>query len=363
MMLLKTMEYYDLLNRHEPIAIELGNRGLLGALYAVKGWCEWWFGHFDQAIETVSKAAELCRAEGDADKAAGAYMSLQWVYVCNGDFYKSIAFKENTLGMMEERFNLRTCVYAFCAALWAYTFLGRWDEAVEEGQAALRTAEEFSDGGLTSFAASSICLAYSTQGDQGQAIKYGELAVQKAPTPAEKFWAQGFLALAWCRAGEAHRGIESLINIVSTQRIARFKFGEIGFMGCLGEGYWLAGEYDKAMQTFQEGLELAENCGLKWWALRQHRFLGEIALKTNPDQVKEPFASPHFEQSISLSKEIKADNELALSFMGYGRLHKQQGNIAQARAYLSKGLELLERLGTLLEPEIARKELAKLSED
>ena len=165
---------------------------------------------------------------------------------------------------------------------------------------------------------------------------------------------------AWCHAGEAHRGLESLTNIVSTQRFARFKFGEIGFTGCLGEGYWLAGEYDKAIQTLQQGLELAEACGLKYWVLRQRRLLGEINLKTNPEQAKDPLAGPHFEHCISLSKEIKADNELALSYTGYGRVQKQQGQLTQAREYLKKALETFERLGTLIEPQKVREILAKL---
>ena len=84
---------------------------------------------------------------------------------------------------------------------------------------------------------------------------------------------------------------------------------------------------------------------------------GEIALKTNPIQ-----AVPHFEKSIAIFREIKAENELAHAYAGYGRYHKQKGGIAQAREYLTKALEIFERLGTLIEPETTRKELAALSE-
>jgi tetratricopeptide (TPR) repeat protein len=86
--------------------------------------------------------------------------------------------------------------------------------------------------------------------------------------------------------------------------------------------------------------------------------LGEIALKTNPAQ-----AVPHFEKSIAIFQEIKAENELAMAYTGYGRLHKQQGQIAQAREYLTKALEIFERLGTLLEPDKVREELAGLPEE
>ena len=87
------------------------------------------------------------------------------------------------------------------------------------------------------------------------------------------------------------------------------------------------------------------------------RLLGEIALKKKPDQ-----AAPHFEISIAILREIKAENELALAYAGYGRLLKEQGEIARAREYLTKAREIFERLGTLIEPDKVSKVLAGLGE-
>jgi flagellin-specific chaperone FliS len=61
-------------------------------------------------------------------------------------------------------------------------------------------------------------------------------------------------------------------------------------------------------------------------------------------------------------REIKAENELALAYKGYGRLLKQKHQITEARGYLTKALEIFERLGTLLEPEKVREILAELPE-
>jgi len=83
--------------------------------------------------------------------------------------------------------------------------------------------------------------------------------------------------------------------------------------------------------------------------------LGAVALKTNPVE-----AVLHFEKAISIFKEIKAPNELALAYSGMGRLHKLRGEHAEARRYLTDALEIFERLGTLLEPDKVRKELAEL---
>ncbi len=132
---------------------------------------------------------------------------------------------------------------------------------------------------------------------------------------------------------------------------------EITLRCFLGEGYWLAGEDDKARQMLEKGLEVAERCGARYYAGFAQRLLGEITQKTN--QAK---AVSHFKKSIAIFIEIKAENELALAYAGYGRLHKKQGEIAQAREYLTKALEIFERLGTLIEPDKVRKELTGLPE-
>jgi class 3 adenylate cyclase/tetratricopeptide (TPR) repeat protein len=361
-LLFQLPEYYDLLSRYEQTAIDLGNQELLGAFFVGMGQCQWWVGKYDQAIQTLTKAAELCETAGHSEYAGLAYTFMQWTHLCKGDFGQVLTYKEEALRTIEQRFNLRVNVWALTAASWAYTYLGRWDEAVREGQEALRVAEEFSDNSLISFAASIISFALNSEGDLGRAIEYGEMAVHKAPTPADKVWAQGFLAWVRCRSGEAHRAIEILAQIVSIQKAGRFRMGETGYTVELGEGYWLAENYDKATQTLQAGLELADSTGNKLCIGWAHRLLGEIALKTNPAQVGEPLAVPHFEKSIDLLRGIKAENHLALAYAGYGQLHKQRGNMPRAREYLTKALEIFERLGTLIEPDKVRKELAELPE-
>jgi tetratricopeptide (TPR) repeat protein len=86
-----------------------------------------------------------------------------------------------------------------------------------------------------------------------------------------------------------------------------------------------------------------------------HRLLGEIVLKDNLAQ-----AMIHFDKSIAIFKEIEAENELALAYAGIGRLHKKQGQVLQAREWLSKAQEIFERLGTLIEPDRVREELKGL---
>jgi tetratricopeptide (TPR) repeat protein len=146
--------------------------------------------------------------------------------------------------------------------------------------------------------------------------------------------------------------------VLSIFRAGRFISNAINLACFLGEGQWLAGEDEKAIQTLEEGLEMAERCGMRYEIGFAHRLLGESVLKTNPAQ-----AAPHLEKSIAIFREIKAENELAMAYVGYGRLHKNQGEIKHARLCLTKALEIFERLGTLIEPDKVREELDELPED
>jgi len=354
-LLLRHPEYYDLLTRYEPMARELGNPELLGAFYARLGHCGYSFGNYDQGIQTLTKAAELAEASGNVEEAAYAYVFWQFCHLDTGDYDRVLALKQDVLRTIKQQFNLRFHTYALSVAARAYACLGRWDEAVEEAQRALNAAEEFSDNSLISFVAWNLSIVYTWKGDLARAVEYGELAVQKAPTPAEKAWGQRSLGWAFCRAGETNRGIELLTSVLPIFRAGRFINSEIPLACFLGEGHWLAGEDKQAKQTLEEGLEMAERCGFRYYAGFAQRLLGEIILKTNPAQ-----AASHFEKSIAIFQDIKAENNLAMSYAGYGRLLKEQSEIARARELLTNALEIFERLGTLIEPEKVRGILAEL---
>jgi class 3 adenylate cyclase/tetratricopeptide (TPR) repeat protein len=357
LLLFKSQEFYDLLTRYEPMAKGLGNPEILGAFYARLGHCEFSFGNYDRAIQTLTKAAELCEAAGNAEEAGYAYVFWEFSHFDRGDFERVLALKEDVLRTMKHQFNLRFHTFALSIASRAYACLGHWDEAVEEAQKALSIAEEFSDNSLISFVAWNLSIVYSWKGDLARAVEYGELSFQKAPTLGDKAWAQRSLGWALCRSGETVRGMELLTEVLPILRAGQFIPTEIPLVCFLAEGYWMAGEDEKARQALEEGLEMAERYGVRYFAGFAKRLLGEITLKTNPTQ-----AATHFEKSIAIFQEIRAENSLAMTYASYGRLHKQQGDINQAREYLTKALEVFERLRTPIEPDKISMELAELRE-
>jgi tetratricopeptide (TPR) repeat protein len=355
--LLKLDEYQEILDRHKLMAARIGDQGLRGAFYARIGYWEYIFGRLDQAIETATRAVDLCEAAGYGEETAAAYFSLGMAHLWQGDYERVLALKERAVRMMEGAFHLRNYVRPLLIGSFACTELGRWDEAIRLGQDALEVAREFEDSSLMAWAGWTISLAHTCRRDMKRAIESGEMALGSAHSPADKVATQGPVAFAWCHAGEPEKGIEVLTGLMALSQAAGFVSATIPHTHFLAEGYWLAGDFEKAAETASQLLELAGRCGARCHQGKAHRVLGEVALKTDPNE-----AGPHFDQAISIFRETKAENELALAYAGNGRLHKKMGNMADARGYLTQALEIFERLGTLLEPDKVREELADLPE-
>ncbi len=354
-LLLKIPEYYACLMKYEPSAAALGITRLMGAFYSRLAWCRFLLGYVDQSIETSTRAAEYCVEAGDTENAAHTYMTLQLSLLLRGDYDRALANKDEVLSIMEERFDANTYSWTLSFAAWAYAHLGRWKDANQAGQAALEVAQEVADHSLVSYAAWALAYACTHRGDTEQAIEYATMAGRVAPTPFDQVAAQAVLGWAWCRSGHSEKGVELLEEVTQIGRLAGIVIAELGWLPLLAEGYFLRGLTKKAKQTTLEILEKSEGIGSRYVIGWSHRLLGEIALETNPEG-----APSLFKQAVSVFREIRAENEVALAYSGMGRYHKRKGNMEQAREYLTKALEIFERLGTLIEPDKVRELLADL---
>jgi tetratricopeptide (TPR) repeat protein len=165
-------------------------------------------------------------------------MMRQWCHLYRGDYDDVLALKARVLRTMEQQFHLRWYVWMLSPISWPLSCLGRWQDATAEAQKALRTAEEFADRSIMSFAAWLLTVAYTCQGDLRRAVESGQQTVQHAPTPTDKAWSAGFLVWACGRAGAPHQGIEMLTQGVEANRAADFAWGETLFAVLLGEVYW-----------------------------------------------------------------------------------------------------------------------------
>jgi tetratricopeptide (TPR) repeat protein len=300
----------------------------------------------------LTKAAELCEQTGNAKGAAAAYFGWARLLMYQGNLEQALLFYDKAKEKIQQEFDLAMLKWTLGGSASNYAYMGHWEEVVKEGEKLLRLCEEYADNDLISNGLWYLGWAYLIKGDLVRGVQYCELSLEKARTPAIRTWAQMVVAYAWCRSGEVKKGCEMLLQLVPVVRASGFLAMEADVTVHLGEGQWLAGEYDQARETLEGALKLAEEGGMKYFAGRACRLLGEVHLKTDP-----VLGAEHFEKAIAVLRAIKSENELALAYAGYGRLLKQQGDFAQARTYLTQALEIFERLGILIEPDKVKQEL------
>jgi len=348
-------EFYEILLNFEPMAIGLKNKGVLGAFIGTLGYCEYSFGDYDKGINSLTKGIQLCKKAGNIEVATAAYVALETVYNFIGSYDQVFKLKKEIIHLLKQRFNPRLYVQALIIAADAYIYLGRWQEALKECQKALDTAQEYSNDSLISFSTAVFSMIHRIRGDQIQALKFSKMAVEKAPTPFDKLVSKTALGAAYCNAGEPMKGIDLLEKLLPIYHSAKYIPMEVSTNIVIGQGYWFAGSYDQAKQALGQGLALAKRYNMRFCIGWAHQLIGEIELMNNVSE-----AAAHFEKSNDNLQEIKAESILPLSYAGYGRYHKKRGNTELAREYLTKALEILERLGTLIGPEKIRKELAEL---
>ena len=354
-LLLELPEYYELLKGHEPLAVELGNQSLLGAFYSRMGLCEFGLGHFEQSINTLTKAATLCENADNPEDAGFAYTWLAWSLLYKGNFEGVFAAEANLLRMMDRKFNLHWYAWGVCATARANTYIGRWNEAIEASLKVIELAESYNDNSMICCAGRELTLAYTCMEDIPKAIEYGELISEKATTPADKAYAQRSLGWTLCRSGVTNRGIDLMVEALPLFQAGKWMPGIIPMACMLGEGYLLAENHIKARKTLEQGIQTFELCNTPFYLGCAHRLLGEVLIKEDAHS-----AASHLEKSIEILQEIKAENELAHAYAGLGRLHMRKGRSEQAIEFMTKGLEIFKRLNTQNQPDKIIEELANL---
>ena len=329
-LLFRMPAYYDLLTQNRDTAMKLADTGLLTRFQFCSAHCEWSFGWLDEACRPCKAPLRGRPGHGSRARILHAAVDALLSWESRGFRFLGRASAAKVAAALGHQLRLRWYSWSFAAASWAYSCAGRFGEALSRAQSELSIAEQYGDNSLVAFAHFITSFAHTQKGEFTKAIEHAEIAVDEAPTLADKVWAQTFLGHALCRGGYALKAATLLASLVPNYDASRVVLAQVFANAWLGEAYWRAGQFDLAKATLENGLALDSRVGMKFFAGSMHRLLGEIALASNPAQLAEPLASTHFEASLAILSHIKADNELAFAYAGYGRLHKLQGQIEEA---------------------------------
>ena len=349
-------EYYELLIACEPTVMALADDKLRAAFMAEMGHRLWTFGEYDRAFELLDGAAMLADRAGAEDVALHAYVVLGWTHLMTGDFDRMIALQDVVADRLRTGYDATWRMQWYGGLGIAYTQLGRWEEAVASCMEGYAGGERTSDDGAMSFSATLASYARCNQNDGAGALAFANLALEKAPTVYFRGFAQGFLATALIRLRQSDVGLPILDVILPFVRASRHESSWLLMAPLVALGHVQLGDLDAAESLLEEALIGANRSGASFVIGTTERLLADIDLSRDPAD-REGKAAERFARAIATLEEIGAENELGLALAGYGRLAKNRADDASAIDRLTRALEILDRLGTLDEPDRIRKDL------
>jgi class 3 adenylate cyclase/DNA-binding SARP family transcriptional activator len=348
------VEYYELLLRHETLALELNDSALLGAFYGRLARRQMVFGQYEQGRETASHALELCEQSGNPENAAYACNDVQWSHMLLGAYAPAHRYAERALDHLTLSFDAMAYMYAHAGAALTYMMAGRWEPALHEVDEAVATGTERSDAGMVSFCNAIGALVCVEKRDWATALDYGDAAKETAPTVYFRGFALGFTAPALCHTGAIDAGLPVLEEIVPMAKAARHEMAW-GFLAPrLADAYVTAGDYAQAHQMLLEIRRAAARSGANFLLGSTDRRLGEVALARG-DAAE---AMRRLEAAIETLRISGSENELGLALGALARAKWLMGDDVAAAAIAQDALAILDRLGTLEAPDLLRHELA-----
>ena len=346
-------EYYELLLRHEPLALEQSDSGLLGAFYERLAHRQMVFAEYEQGRETALRALRLCERSGNHEDAAMACDHVQWAHMFFGEYRRAHRYAERALKHLAVSFEPMAYMYAQAGGALTNMMAGRWDAALHEVDKAVATGTERSDAGMVSFCNAIGALVCVEKRDWATAIDYGSAAKESAPTVYFRGFAFGFMAAALCHTGAVDEGLPILEQIVPMAKAARHEMAWAILASRLADAYLTSGDDERAHQTLLEIHRAAARSGSNFFLGASGRCLGEVAVAQGDAEE----AVRRLEAAIETLRASGSENELGLALGALGRAKRLMGNDMEAAASAQEALAILDRLGTLEEPDRLRHEL------
>ena len=356
----KTRSYVGFVEQYADVAERLDDPVLRRWMDLRGAQCAWCFGVLDEAIPGLQAVADGWEADGNLEGAANTYSWLMWAHLMRGNYDDVLALEPRALEVFERHFDALHYMWTRTAAAWALVHRGAWTKAIAECEAGLRVGEADGNNSLICFSAFSLCKAYTGKGQMDEALRYGELGLGRAPTPAEQLWTLTAMAQTWCRVGRSEEAVAALTMADPRYEGAEFLMASMWNRTVLGEAFMRAGRLAEATAALESVIERAGAAGMRFYVGSSLRLLGETLRRTGSDVDLRRRAGDAFEHAIDVLAAIGADNELAHAHAGYGRLHRDSGDAELARQQWCQALDLFERLGTQGEPDEIRTELAEL---
>ena len=301
-------------------------------------------GDYDEAVRFGQEALSIARTLGDRATEVVATTFLGFTHVARGEFSDAATLFERNVALegdlRSERFGAPQLQSAVSGAVLAdvRSQLGRFNEAIEHAEAAVRIAEA-ADHPLTLFPGLFyLGLVHLRRGDLPRATRVLERCLDLCRT-----WqfvdrtpdAAAALGAAYALAGRADEALPLVAGAVEEFRRRQIYSRPAFILLFAGRTSLSAGRIDEAASHAREALAFARRLGARASEAHALCLAGDVASAGGADD-----AEGYYREALMLAGELGMRPLVAHCHLGLGTLSIKTGRQEQARTELSTAMEM-----------------------
>jgi class 3 adenylate cyclase/tetratricopeptide (TPR) repeat protein len=330
------------LQEAEALARSLGDQRRLGELSARKAVQRVNAGDYYGALSSAREALAIAEALGDRSVETRALSQLGAVHNVRGEFREAADFLERNVARLEgdllqeqvEEGTVQMAAFSRAYLADALSELGRFDQAIAHGEAAVRIAEAADHPYALHFGLFDLGLTHLRRGDAARATPLLERCLDLCRA-SQIVIARPLVAAA---LGAAYAFADRLAEARSpiTEALEEFRrhplYRRPGLILVLaGLSYLRAGRIDETVGCVDEALALTRRLGARGSEAHALRLLGEVAeCRACPEAGEE-----HYRQALDLANELGMRPLVAHCHLGLGKLYRRKGKPKEAQEHLT----------------------------
>jgi tetratricopeptide (TPR) repeat protein len=294
-------------------------------------------GDHDAAIKCGQKALTIARTLGDRSIEAVATNYLGDTHLVRGEFSEAVKLLERNIELDGK---LRAQGFGIATAL---AYLGRFDEAIGHGEAAVRIAEETDDPFTLLLGLCHLGLVHLIRGDFPRAARILERCLQLGRT-----WqfidrtpdVAAFLGYAYALAGRTE---ESLALVAGAVKAFHARHGHVVPAGILlfaVRAYLAAGRIDEATNYAREVLALTRQLGARGLESMALFLTADVAAASGDENPE-----GYYREALALAEPRGMRPQVAHCHFGLGKLYRRRGNREQAQKHLTTAMAMYREMG------------------
>jgi tetratricopeptide (TPR) repeat protein len=308
-------------------------------------------GDYDEAVRFGQEGLSIARTLGDLSIEVVATSNLGITHIAKGEFSDAVSFFERNVALegdlRYERFGAPAIQWALARAYLADVLsqLGRFDEAIEHAEAAVRIAEEADHPWTLYSGLFDLGLVHLRRGDLPRATPVLERGLDLCRT-----W-QFVVATPVVAAalGAAHalagRTDEAFTLVAGAVEEFRGRGRQIHnspalILLCAGTSYLSAGRIDEAASHAREALALTRRLGARGSEAPALCLAGDVASAGGAED-----AEGYYREALALAGELGMRPIIAHCHLGLGKLDRRTSQSEQAQEHLTTATTMYREMG------------------